>query len=228
MDIDDYKMVCSTKLFEGLSEELIQQIVGNRAAHAFKKGHLIFQQGDEAKHFYVILSGWVKLFRQLPSGDEAILHIFTVGETFAEAAMFDNMKYPASAEVVADAKLLAINCEHFKNQLAKNPEIAMRMLATSSLHLKNLVFEIEQVKARTSIQRVVQFLLGFCPKDSVSTVIELPYEKHLIATRLGIKPESLSRLLNQLRSHGVVCVKNKIVISDIPRLHHMIMEDDDG
>lgn len=225
MDINDYKSICSTRLFDGLPEELIGQIIGNRSVQIFTKGQLIFQQGDQAKHFYVVLSGWVKLFRQLPSGDEAILHIFTAGETFAEVVMFGNQEYPASAEVVADAKLLAISCEHFKTQVARNPEIAMRMLASSSIHLKHLVVEIEQIKARTSIQRVAFFLLGFCPKDTVSAVIELPYEKNLIATRLGIKPESLSRVLNQLRGYGVECVKNKIVISDISRLHQITMGD---
>jgi len=225
MDINDYKSICSTKLFNGLPKELMRQIIGNRSVQTLDKGNLIFQQGDDAHHFYVILSGWVKLFRQLPSGDEAILHMFTAGETFAEAAMFDNQKYPASAEVVADAKVLAINSDHFKTQVARNPEIALRMLATSTIHLKHLVVEIEQIKARTSIQRVAYFLLGFCPKDTVSTVIELPYEKNLIATRLGIKAESLSRVLNQLRGHGVQCVKNKIVISEISSLRRITMGD---
>ncbi len=223
MDSIDFNSIHSTKLFDGLPDELMERIIGNRSVQTLNKGHLIFQQGDEATHFYVILSGWVKLFRQLPSGDEAILHMFTTGETFAEAAMFDSQKYPASAEIVADAKLLAINSEYFKIQLAEYPEIAMRMLATMAIRLKHLVNEIEQIKARTSIQRVAHFLLGFCSEDSISAVIELPYEKNLIATRLGIKPESLSRVLNQLRGYGVQCVKNKIVISDTNSLKRIVM-----
>lgn len=222
MDSIDFNSIHSTKLFSGLPDELMERIIGNRSVQKFDKGQLIFQQGDKATHFYVILSGWVKIFRQLPSGDEAILHMFTTNDTFAEAAMFDGQKYPASAEVVADAKLLAINSEYFKIQLAENPEIAMRMLATMAIRLKHLVDEIEQTKARTSIQRVANFLLGYCSKDSVSAVIELPYEKNLIASRLGIKPESLSRVLNQLRGYGVQCVKNRIVISDTTRLNRII------
>lgn len=226
MDIEDYKLVCSARMFSGLPDNLMSKIVGNRSVRNYHKGQMIFQQGEDASHFYVVLSGWVKLYRLMPTGEEAILHIFTTGDTFAEAAMFDNKQYPATAEVVSDAKLLAINSNHFKTQLKEYPEIAMRMLAATTLHLKHLVSEIEQIKGRNSLQRVAYFLLKLCPQQSMSSVVKLPYEKNLIATRLGIKPESLSRTLKELRGYGVHCVKNQIVVSEISTLRNLALEEE--
>jgi len=224
MDKQDFDVITQTRLFQGLPENLLQQLIGNESPHRHPKGQLLFQQGDDADHFYVILSGWVKLFRQMPTGEEAILHIFTTGETFAEAAMFGGHKYPATAEVVADARLLCINSNHFEKQITESPQIALRMLASTALHLRLLVTEVEQIKGRNSLERVAFFLLSMCPKDAASAVVTLPYEKSLIASRLNIKPESLSRVLNKLRAYGINSVKHQIIISDVPLLRKLAID----
>ena len=215
----------SSTLFNSLSDEILHKIVGNEPSRSYAKGQTIFSQGESADHFYVILSGWVKLYRLHNSGDEIILHIFKGGDSFAEAAMFSGYRYPAMAEAVEDTRMLSINCNHFKKLLGENPEIAMSMLASTSVHLKGLVLEIEQVKGRNSLQRLAFFLIDLCPSDTTSAVIELPYEKNLVASRLGIQPESLSRLLNKLRGYGVLCDKNRISISDVVALRDLAMEE---
>jgi CRP-like cAMP-binding protein len=226
MTPQDLEIVRRTSLFKNLTDGMLHNIIGNEPSREHPKGKIIFQQGDDAEHFYVILSGWVKLYRQLPSGEQAILHISSEGETFAEAAMFGNHRYPATAEVVADAKLLSINCNLFERQLQDSPKLAMRMLASTSAHLKQLVTEVEQIKGRNSVQRLAFFLLGMCPDNAISAVVKLPYEKSLIASRLGIQPESLSRVLNKLRAHGANCIKNQIIISDVGALRRLAMDDD--
>ena len=225
MTPDDLEKVKRASLFSGLGDNVLRSIVGNEPPRTYPKGNLIFQQGDEADHFYVVLEGWVKLFRQMPSGEEAILHISGEGETFAEAAMFGGHKYPATAEVVADARLLSINANRFETMLGQEPEMAMSMLASTSVHLRQMVTEIEQIKGRNSSQRVAFFLLRMCPKDAVSAVVTLPYEKSLIASRLSIQPESLSRILNKLRAFGVNSRKNKVIISDVEVLRDLAMDE---
>ncbi len=213
----------STILFEGLNDDILRAIVGNQLPRDFKKGHILFQQNDEADYFYVVLEGWVKLYRQMPNGKDVILHISTTGESFAEAAIFNEHCYPATAEIVADAKVLAINSMTFSHVLQDYPEAAIQMLCSISAKMKQMVGELEQAKGRNSLQRVAYFLFKMCVTDSVSSVIELPYEKHLIALRLGIKPESLSRALTKLRGSGVNCVNNQIIISNVAELRHIAM-----
>lgn len=211
----DLETVRKTSLFGQLPEEELLAILGNEPPHNHPKGRILFQQGDEADRFFVVLDGWVKLYRQVPTGEEAILHVFTRGDTFAEAALFNGHRYPATAEVVSDARLLSINCNYFEKYLRESPRVAMNMMASTAIHMKHLVHEIEQIKGRTSVQRLAFFLLEMCPDDAISAVVTLPYEKSLVAARLGIQPESLSRILNRLRGYGVNCIKNQIIISDI-------------
>ena len=226
MDTKDFGILRSTFLFDGLNESVLRDIIGNQQPRTFTKGQIVFQQGDEADHFYIILEGWVKLYRQMPSGEEIILHIFSNGESFAEAAIFNEHLYPASAEVVANARLLAVNSNLFIKILEENPKIAIQMLCSISARMKHLVAEIEQIKGRNAVQRVAYFLFKMCPHDTSSTTFDLPYEKNLIASRLGIKPESLSRIFNRLRQYDVNCLKNQIIISDINALRKIAHQQD--
>ncbi|NQV82860.1 MAG: helix-turn-helix domain-containing protein, partial [Rhodospirillales bacterium] len=80
------------------------------------------------------------------------------------------------------------------------------------------VAEIEQLKTRSATLRVVDFLLKLCPVEEGSAVVSLPYDKTLISRRLGMQPESLSRILAKLRKQGVKTEMNRVMISDISRL----------
>ena len=226
MKPEDFEKIRSASLFAGLSDGTLRNIVGNESPREYRKGTIVFLQDEEATHFYIVLKGWVKLYRLMPSGDEAILHVFAERETFAEAAMFNGHKYPATAEVVADARMVAVNSNHFTSLLQEFPQIAMSMLASTSEHLKHLVTEIEQIKGRNSTQRLAYFLYKMCPPGDVSAVLSLPYEKSLIASRLGIQPESLSRTLNNLRAHGVNCVKNQVIIANVGTLRNLAQDND--
>ena len=218
METADFRTIARATLFTGMSDDQLLQVLGNKPIRQYDKGQILFQQGDEADTFYVALSGWVKLIRLRPTGEEAVLQLFTSGETFAEAAMFGNHRYPATAETATPCRLLSISSAQFEKIMEDNPALVKAMLASTTKHLKQLVHEIEQLKARNSSQRFAQFIHDLCPREELSAVVKLPYEKNLIAARIGVQPESLSRILNKLRSIGVKSINDQVVVSDIAAL----------
>ncbi len=168
--------------------------------------------------FFLVLDGWIKLYRVTPGGEEAIVAIFTRGQSFAEAAVFTGREFPVSAEAVSDVRLLRIPADILLREIRQNPDVAISMLASTSMHLHNLVQQIEQLKAHTGVQRVAEFLVGLCGTDSGTCAVALPYDKTLIAGRLGMKPESLSRAFAKLRELGVSVSQSSVDISDVARL----------
>ena len=214
----DLEAVKRTRLFAKLDDDVLQELLRGTAPKTFKKGRMLFQQGEQATAFYVLLEGWVKVFRDLPTGDEAVFGVFTGGETFAEAAMFLGERYPASAEVVSDARLLPIHSSPIRERLLANPEICMSMLASMSVHLHRIVSQVEQLQTRSGPQRMANFLLRLCPVGEGPAMVALPYDKALIAARLGMKPESLSRSMSRLREIGVKVEGNRVTIPDVGRL----------
>ena len=218
MDANDIEIIRRTRLFAGLSADSTLHLLHGAVPRKYAKGQMIFEQGDDASAFYIVLEGWIKIFRPSASGDEAVFGVFTVGETFGEAAMFIGGRYPAAAQAVEDCRLVAVHSKVFRDQLNKHPELAFQMLGAMSRHLHSLVLQVEQLQTRSSAQRLAQFLVSLAPGQNGHTVLLLPYDKSLIAHRLGMKPESLSRAFARLRSQGVSSDGNKVLVENMGHL----------
>jgi CRP-like cAMP-binding protein len=158
------------------------------------------------------------LFRARENGDQAIVAIFGAGESFAEAAMFLGGRYPASAETVTPARIIAVDGAAFRRAIVSEPKIALDMLAAASLHLKRLVQQIERLKVSSAPKRIAEYLLDQVAATSGPATITLPYEKALIANRLGMQPGSFSRALAKLAGFGVTVDRECVHIADVARL----------
>jgi CRP-like cAMP-binding protein len=225
LDNDELVLVKGTALFGGLRDELLASVLKVSSVQEFSSGEILFVQGDEVSASYIVLEGWLKLYRLNQYGGEAVVNVFTRGQSFAEAAVFAMEAYPVTAEAVTDARLIRIPQNQLLRHVKEDPEFACSMLASTSIHLQVLVRQIEQLKTNTATQRVARFLASLCPVSEGSCTIGLPYDKTLIAGRLGMKPESLSRAFAQLRNVGVKVEQSAAAIADVEKLHGYATED---
>lgn len=225
LDNGDLATVRSAVLFASLPDELSSAILKQSGTKSYKRGETIFIQGDVAHSIFVVLDGWVKLFRITPTGAEAVVGVFTKGRSFGEAVAFESGHYPVTAESVTDSHLLLVRTSILATMMQGRPEIAMAILSSTFRHLHSLVAQVEQLKAHTGAQRVAEFLLDLCECESGSCTIILPYDKTLIAGRLGMQPQSLSRAFNRLESCGVTISHNMAAIDDLDKLREYILED---
>lgn len=217
---EEILIIRSSPFFGGLPEDSLRAITNYSAPKDFSRKKLLFQEGDRADHFYIILKGLVKLFRCSYDGHEAVIHVFGPGETFAECAVFMGAVFPVSAEVVSKARLLRVESAVMRRVVQADPDIAFAMMASAARHLKSLVDQIEQMKVHTASERVAEFLLGQTDVIEGLATLTLPYEKILIANELGMKPESFSRALARLRDFGVTSRQGQILIADVARLRN--------
>ena len=125
----------------------------------------------------MVLDGWVKVYRLTPTGNEAVVAVFTRGQSFAEAAAFVGGRFPASGEAVTDGRILCIQSRNLLRLIRENPDIGLAMLASTSIHLHMLVQQIEQLKAHTGAQRVAEFLASLSEAAAGACRIALPYDK---------------------------------------------------
>jgi CRP/FNR family transcriptional regulator, dissimilatory nitrate respiration regulator len=214
----DWEVVMRTPLFKAMGPAITRAMIDDRGPRSYARGEPIFEEGDPADGFFCMIGGWAKLYRLREDGEEVVLSIFSAAETFAEVAMFLGGRYPASCEAASPARILKIDAAKLRQAVLEKPQLAFDMLAAASMRLRQLVDEIEQLKAQSAPQRVAGFFL----KQTLSTVgparIALPYEKALIASRLGMKPESFSRALGKLSEFGVAVERDSISITDVAKL----------
>jgi CRP-like cAMP-binding protein len=133
--------------------------------------------------------------------------------------MFLCGRHPACAETVSCARLLRIEASVFRTRIRGRPELALSMLASASPHLKSLISQIEQIKVRSTSQRIAEFLIEALPQWERDPIeVEFPFEKSLLANRLGMKPESFSRALAKLKQYGIMVERETVIVADPAKL----------
>jgi CRP/FNR family transcriptional regulator, dissimilatory nitrate respiration regulator len=214
----DLEIVRRAPLFSDVSDNFLTTLLADARIGEYSRGQLLFVRGDPAERFFLLLDGWVKIFLDTPAGEQTVIEIMKTGETVAEAAIFLGMAYPASAEIADDARLLEIPAAPFMAKLREESGLAITMLGALSKRLHFLIQHIEGIQTHSTPQRLARFLVGLSDSVEGKSEVRLPYDKSLIAARLGMKPESLSRALAKLRPCGVTTQGSVVTIADIDRL----------
>lgn len=138
--------------------------------------------------------------------------------------MFIGCPYPVFAEAIANTLLLHVAKDVVFELLETDTSFARRMLASMSLRLHALMRDVESYSLRSSAQRVIGYLMQHCPNNGSgecvgSIEITLPTSKQIIASRLNLTPETLSRIFRDLAEAKLISVQSRqITINDFKRL----------
>jgi CRP-like cAMP-binding protein len=213
-------------LFADMSEPHLETLIQGMHDVHLEAGHSLFRHGQPANRFYFLREGLVKLFRLSPEGDEKIIELMRPGETFAEAVMFmGNVgRYPVSAEAVNESRLYAFEQKALLGLLEDSIDATYGLLGSMSRRLHMLVNQIESLTLQNATYRLVAFLLEEIPRDvKASPEVQLTTPKGVIASRLAIQPETLSRILAKLRQGGLIEVHgNHITVRDVQALRNLV------
>jgi len=213
-------------LFASLTPEELE--IMSRAVRIVRlsEGERLFDFGQPARQFFYVRSGEIKLFRNSPDGGEKVIEIIRSGETFAEAVMFMEKTdgYPVSAEAIVAAELLAFEQKAMLDILKSSVPACFRLMADMSRRLRRHVDEIDRLTLHSATFRLVAFLLEQIPAGVLeSPELHLTTPKHVIASRLGIQPETFSRILARLARDGYITVHGQnIVLKDIGALRELV------
>jgi CRP-like cAMP-binding protein len=202
-------------LFSNCDSKTIENFIEQSSILSFEKGKVIFVHGEPAQRFFIIMSGWVKLFRETLEGTQAVLDILTHGHIFGEGSIFYDDAYEYSAEVIEDLKIISVPLSLLKSEISSNPKIAVSMLSMTSKRRQQQDKELEHLVIQNAPQRIGCFLLRLVDQKKDGPVtIDLPYDKTLLAARLGMKPETFSRALVKLKEETGMRVKGSSIELD--------------
>lgn len=213
------KFLRGLPFFAELPESMIQRFVKAARIAKYAKKQNIFLKGDKADRLFVVLSGWVKLYSETNEGEEAVIALFKRGDVFGEAAIFGNTGYSFAAEAAEEARIIEISGDDLRAQARENHEIMVRIMDSMSREMRNLQMENEHLALMSAPQRVGCLLLqlssGMIGKGGT---FSFPYDKSLAAARLGMKPETFSRALAQLKPVGISVNGPEVEVESFSRL----------
>lgn len=201
-------------LFNNFNEAQLSGLTEHIRLLRLGADQLLFQHGDPAERFFLVVSGQIKLFRTTAEGQEKVMELMGPGRSFAEAIMFmEQHRYPVGAQALQDSQLLAVPNQHYLELLRGNPEACFRLLGNLSMRLHQRLNEIDGLTLRNAATRVVRYLLKRLPRNAGDgAVLQLDVPKQLIASQLGMKPETFSRVLASLGDQGAISVKGRQVV----------------
>lgn|SRR3990167_509168 len=189
-----------TKLpFENLPFDVMQKIAEHTKLSYYKKGTLIFNAYEANLHFIYLNKGWVKLFRNSNDGAEIIVDILHDNHYAGENFIFDKTTLLYEAEALSDIECLLIPIDCLKQIIKENHQFSLNLLTLSLQKQQKLTLEVEHLTIKNATERMGCFLLRLCTlKKSNDITIQLPYDKSLLASRLGMRAETFSRALNKI------------------------------
>lgn len=218
INLKDWQILRNSRLFVELSDETFQDFVGMPKCKHFSKDDHLFHKGEPARDFFLILEGWVLLYRDQPNGEKAVVQIFGPHETFAEGLLAPDSVYPVSAQIVSNVRILCFDIAEFRTKIATNPQLALSLVSACYHQMHQLVGQIERMKSWSARRRVAEFLIRLTEQQNGEALIELPLDNKLIAARLSMTPSTFSRTLTKLRFLGVSVQGRKIHVSCMEKL----------
>lgn len=209
-------------MFAAVSTPQLAEIARSARTVRLARGEVLFHAGAESNGFYCVITGQMKLAISTSDGHEKVIEIIQPCQSFGEAAMFSGRPFPVTAEALVATEVVFLPSQALFGLLDSDPAFARQMLAGLSGRLHALVRDVETYSLKNATQRLVGYLLQCVdpPADPYGRpTVHLEVSKQVVASRLNLTPETFSRILNQLRSEGLIEVDGKCVqVLDLPAL----------
>lgn len=205
------KILSETPLFSGLKDAELHQIARIRVHRNYEKGEIIFNEGDPADGFFVVVDGRVKIYKVSSDGKEQILHIFGKSHPFGEVPVFAGQRFPAIAQAIAPSQLLFLPRQAFVELISENPSLALNMLAVLSLRLREFTVQIENLSLKEVPGRLASYLIYLSEEQGGAESVQLKISKGQLASLLGTIPETLSRIFGRMSDSGLICVRGRVI-----------------
>jgi CRP/FNR family transcriptional regulator len=207
--MDKKAAIKNCPLFAGATDSDLDALARICRRGEYPKGTTLFSEGDEARGFYIPITGKVKIYKLSPDGKERILRIAHPGRTFAEAAIFDVGLYPANAATLEKSVLLFFPKQEILELLHGNVQLAINMIGGISRILRELMDQMEAMTFRDVPARLARYLLD--QADGDGRQVTLPISKTQLAANLGTVSETLSRTFRKMAEDKLLRVSSRTI-----------------
>ena len=208
-------------LFADLEQDQFDGVIKHMRRIMLQENEVLFEQQQPAREIFLLESGQIKLALVSPEGHEKVIDLISPGTSFAEAIMFSHDHiYPVTATAIVASRVWSIDSDHYSGILRQSTDACFAVMAQMSRRLHWQIAELDRLTLHNATSRVVCYLLDQVPSTHLTaSEFRLDTPKHVLASRLSITPETLSRTFAKLSREGYIEITdNTIRLGDIERL----------
>ncbi|NJC95219.1 MAG: hypothetical protein C3F07_06935 [Anaerolineales bacterium] len=207
--------------FDELSDDILKEISIHTELREYRRGDVLFWEGDVCAGLHIIESGSVKLYRISPQGRQYIIAILTEGATCNEVPAFDGGTNPVNVEALETTRVWVVDAQLLLKLVKAYPEFALKVLSKFGQNLRNFVGKVSEMAFYQVTHRLAR-LITELPTDGVRP----HWTQEQLAARLGTVREVVSRSLKELETSGAIRIEGRrIQIVDEDILHQWTQPD---
>jgi CRP-like cAMP-binding protein len=206
-------------ILQGLPDEVLAALAASTEPLAVAAGTLLCREGEAPTALHLLLAGQVILSGRTTGGSAAVVEVVRPGGRFILAAVLTGRPYLMTARAVTPARLLRVPAADLCALAAAHPALGLALARAVAGDFRAMVLQVRDLKLRSLPQRLAYYLLQLAPETAATPVaLRLPFDKALLAARLGCRPTNLSRAFAALRGLGVETHGARVVLHDPARL----------
>lgn len=213
-------------MLRGLPDAVLAALAAVAEPLEVAAGTTLCREGGPPAALHLLLSGQVSLSGRAADGSAAVVEVMRPGGQFILAAVLTGRAYLMTARAVTPVQLLRLPAAELCALAASRPALGMALARAVARDFRAMVLQVRDLKLRSLPQRLAYYLLQLSPGEAAAPVaLRLPFDKALLAARLGCRPANLSRAFAALRALGVETHGARVVLQDPPRLWNFAAPD---
>ncbi len=216
----DLERVRALPLFASMAEGTFDRLAPTSYLQRFPSGVHLISEGDEADFLHVVVEGSVELFASGNSRETTVAILRPV-TAFILAAVLKDSVYLMSARTLENSRILMIPAELIRQAMEEDGAFCQAMVRELARGFRTMVKIVKNQKLRTATERLANCLLVMNEQNGSTGRIDLPFEKRLLASYLGVTPENLSRAFKTLEAYGVRNSRSTIYVDEPNDLHEL-------
>jgi CRP/FNR family transcriptional regulator len=194
-------------LFSSLTPKDVSLLLPHLKERRYRRGQLLFVEGEIGSSVYFVLSGQVKLSKSTPEGDEQILDWCGPYDCFAEVLLLEDGSYPATAEVIQDSTLLVLHNEVMPRILEASPALSVALIRTLSRRLRLAQEFIRILTSRSTAGILAALFLRLAQpatKPGQPIFVDASLTHRDLASMIGTSRECVNRSINGWKKSGIL------------------------
>jgi CRP-like cAMP-binding protein len=219
----DRSVLRGIPLFAEMSEAQLDRLTAQASARRLPQGESVFEQGDPANFFYLLLHGRLKVTQVTSDGQQIIVRVVHPGDLFGFTRALNRPDYPGTATAAVDSLVAAWPTESWDSFVEENPHLAMNAIRTIGQRLDEAHTRIREMSTQEVERRVAHTVLRLVDQagrsDPGGTSVDFPISRRDIAEMTGTTLHTVSRILSAWETQGLVeGGRQKLMVRDIPGL----------
>ena len=212
-------------LFENMSPDDLDDILRTATSRRYAPGDKVFEQGELAESFFVLLFGRLRVTQVTSEGQQLVIRMVNPGDLFGIAKALRRTDYPGTATAASESIALAWPMASWDDFMVRHPSLAVNAMQTMGGRLMEAQQRLRELSTEEVERRVAHTVLRLANqagrKDEGGIRIDFPISKQDIAEMTGTTLHTVSRILTAWEHENLVeGGRQKLLVKDA---HHLLL-----